>query len=170
MKRVRKERTGWRDEKLSQRHREWGDDCPMVDIDFLVVEYYYSKPKAIVEYKSEHADINFNKLTEIGMAPQSYKAIEYLANAANIPFFVVRYKTDFSSWNITPMNKHTQKYVNINETKNLSEETYVELLYKIRGRSLPEDIKQNLRRLSSSTKKMSKLQGAKEEAENAARQ
>lgn len=149
MKRVRGERSGWRDEKISQRHREWGFNCPLTDIDFLVVEYYYSQPKAIVEYKHEHAKIDFTKLTSIGMAPQSYKAIEHLANAANIPFFVVRYKDDFSFWNITPMNKQAKSYVK--ETKNLSEEAYVELLYKIRGRSLPEDIKQKLRQWSSST-------------------
>jgi len=155
MKSVREEGTGWRDEKISQRHREWGFDCPMVDIDFLVVEFYYSMPKAIIEYKSEHATVDFTTLTDIGMAPQSYKTLEHLANAANIPFFVVRYKDDFSSWNITPMNKHAQKYVNINEIKNLSEETYVELLYKIRGRSLPEDIKKKLRTLASAIEKVS---------------
>ena len=37
MAEVRPERTGWRDEKLSQRHRMWGWDCPAVDIDFLLL-------------------------------------------------------------------------------------------------------------------------------------
>ncbi len=35
---VRQERTGWRDEKISQRHREWGYNCPAVDLDFEVVD------------------------------------------------------------------------------------------------------------------------------------
>ena len=144
MRSVRKEKWFWRDEKISQRHRDWGWHLPMVDIDFLVVEYYYSKPKALIEYKSEHAKNDYTGT--------SYRTLENLANAANIFFFVVKYKNDFSSWTITPMNKHAQKYFNGNETKILSEEAYVELLYKIRGRSLPENIKQELRRLSSSTR------------------
>lgn len=33
------ERTGWRDENLSRRHREWGFHCPAVDLGFLLIEY-----------------------------------------------------------------------------------------------------------------------------------
>ena len=35
-KSVRAERTHWRDEALSERHRLWGYDCPAVDVDFLL--------------------------------------------------------------------------------------------------------------------------------------
>lgn len=38
------ERTGWRDERLSRRHREWGFDCPMVDCDFIAVEFDHKEP------------------------------------------------------------------------------------------------------------------------------
>jgi hypothetical protein len=48
---VRRERTEWRDLELSKRHREWGLNCPAVDIDFLMVEYYYGKPVALIDYK-----------------------------------------------------------------------------------------------------------------------
>jgi len=30
------ERTGFRDEALSRRHREWGINCPAVDVDWLL--------------------------------------------------------------------------------------------------------------------------------------
>lgn len=30
------ERTGWRDEEISARHRIWGVNCPAVDLDFLM--------------------------------------------------------------------------------------------------------------------------------------
>lgn len=39
MKAVAEERNGWRDERISKRHRQWGRDCPAVDIDFLMLEY-----------------------------------------------------------------------------------------------------------------------------------
>lgn len=38
------ERTGWRDMAISQRHRLYGYDCPMFDIDFMCVEYDKSMP------------------------------------------------------------------------------------------------------------------------------
>ena len=37
-KTVPRERTGWRDEEISRRHRLYGVSCPMIDIDFLVSE------------------------------------------------------------------------------------------------------------------------------------
>ena len=52
---VRAERTGWRDQALSDRHREWGFNCPSVDLDFLMVEYNIGLPVALVEYKNERA-------------------------------------------------------------------------------------------------------------------
>ena len=55
MPEVRAERTGWRDEELSQEHRKWGFDCPTVDIDFLMLEYDTGRASALVEYKNEHA-------------------------------------------------------------------------------------------------------------------
>ena len=54
-----KERTGWRDERISQRHRLWGVECQAIDLDFLLVEYRSEyddiRPVAIIEYKHECA-------------------------------------------------------------------------------------------------------------------
>ena len=47
---VRNERTGWRDEGISRRHRLWGVTCAATDIDFLLVEQNYNTPRAIVEW------------------------------------------------------------------------------------------------------------------------
>ena len=57
------EMTGGRDAELSQRHRMWGRDCPMIDVDQLVsssemtdvtgfsaLEYDKGQAKALVEY------------------------------------------------------------------------------------------------------------------------
>ena len=48
---VRQERTNWRDQELSARHRTWGFNCPAVDLDFLMVEYNIGKPVGLIEYK-----------------------------------------------------------------------------------------------------------------------
>ena len=52
---TRQERTGWRDEGISRRHRTWGVALTAVDLDFMLVEYTDGKATALIEYKSEHA-------------------------------------------------------------------------------------------------------------------
>ena len=136
--RVRQERTGFRDESISKRHRDWGFDVPATDIDFLMIEYDYGSPKGLIEYKNENANVDFNKLTDNGAAPQSYKAIKLLADKSKIPFLVVIYTTDLTQYFVIPMNDYAKKYVS-KETL-LSETQYVELLYKIRGRFMPQKI------------------------------
>ena len=84
MQPVKQERTGWRDLRLSQRHRRWGWDCPAVDLDFLFLEYDRGKAVALVEYKHEQA------------APQyashpTYQAMIDLGNRASVPVFAARY-------------------------------------------------------------------------------
>jgi len=117
----------------------------MVDVDFLVVEYDKAKPKALIEYKHEKANIDFTNLTCLGMAPQSYEALNKLATSAGIPFFVVRYKETFSIWKITPMNKLGNiwcQYLKINN--DLTERDYIDFLYLIRERELPVEVIEDL--------------------------
>jgi len=135
---VRPDRTKWRDQKISERHRLWGFDVPIVDIDFLVVEYDYGVPKALIEYKNEHAEINFEKITETSAAPQSYKALNILADNSQIPFFIVIYTDNMKQYYVIPKNKYAERYVKTE--KLLIETQYVEFLYQIRGRNIPIDI------------------------------
>jgi hypothetical protein len=128
---VSPERTGWRDERLSLRHRFWGYDCPAVDLDFLMVEYDKGKVCAIVEYKHELA------LPQYPSHP-SYKAVADLANRAKVPFFAVRYSDDLSSWKAHPINSLAKKF--LSSPIELSEKGWVEVLYRIRGRAMPENL------------------------------
>ena len=45
------ERTNWRDQEISKRHRLWGDDLYAVDVDFCMVEYYSRRGVLLVDYK-----------------------------------------------------------------------------------------------------------------------
>lgn len=131
MMNVREERTGWRDEGLSRRHRRWGWDCPAVDLDFLMLEYDHGKASAIVEYKNEHA------------APQyathpTYQAMIDLGNRAGIPVIACRYTDDFSKWRVVPLNEYAKTF--IPERAELTEKQWVKLLYKIRGYDIPNSV------------------------------
>ena len=128
MPEVRKERTGWRDQRLSERHRRWGWDCPMVDIDFLALEYDEGKAAAIVEYKHENAAPQY-------ASQPSYRAIIDLGDRAGVPVFAVRYADDFSWWRVIPLSCGAKKI--LASVQSMTEEQWVTFLYRLRGRDVP---------------------------------
>lgn len=133
---VRQERSGWRDLRLSKRHRNWGWDCPAVDLDFLFLEYDRGKAVALVEYKNEHAEIQYS-------AHPTYQALIDLGNRADIPVFANRYSDDFSLFVITSLNQNAKKL--LPERTNMTEEEWVRFLYKIRGYDVPQELLDGLK-------------------------
>lgn len=129
---VKQERTGWRDLELSLRHKKWGWNLPAVDLDFLLLEYDRGKAIAIVEYKHENAT------PQIATHP-SYQAMIDLGTRAGIPVFACRYKSDFTQWNIVPLNNEAKKWMPNGRT-HLTERQWVTFLYKIRGYDLPQEL------------------------------
>ena len=134
---VKEERTGWRDLGLSERHREWGWDCPALDIDFLMLEYDNGSPVALIEYKHEYAPKQKIKHPSI-------KALIRLGTAyrnegqSGIPVFGVRYSDSYSWFKVTPLN--VVAGVHLKVATEFTEQEYVEFLYKIRGRKMPKDL------------------------------
>lgn len=94
---AKEEKLGWRDERISQFHRELGYDYPAVDIDFLLCEFDSGIPVALIEHKHE----NFKDPT--GIIP-SFTAIRALADAAHIPFFLVKYSEDLERFEVQRQN------------------------------------------------------------------
>lgn len=136
MREVRPERTYWRDEGLSQRHRKWGWDCPMLDIDFLVLEYDSGKASAIIEYKNEHAEPQY-------ASHPSYQAIIDLGNRAELPVIACRYSDDYRKYKAVALNEYARKYLPNREE--FDEPGWVSLLYKIRGREISDDVLANMK-------------------------
>ena len=133
---ARKERQGWRDQEISERHRAWGWNCPALDVDFLMLEYDNGKASAIVEYKNEHA------MPQRSAHP-SYRALTDLGNRSGLPVFAVRYASDFTWWRVYALNAEAGKYLNANPTL-MSEADWVSLLYETRGMGLPEDVRETI--------------------------
>ena len=130
MRAVRQERSGWRDERISRRHKAWGWDCPALDIDFLMLEYDQGKAAALVEYKHEDAQV-------VRLGHPSVRAIVDLADRAGLPAFLVRYAEDFTWWYPTPLNERARRLCP--EARKITEAEWVELLYRCRGRELPPE-------------------------------
>lgn len=129
------ERTGWRDEELSRRHRRWGFNCPGVDLDFVLVEYGLGQPAAIVEYKHHQA-------APIDLQHPTYRAIAALADSATIPFLVARYWPGVWSFDVEPANALA---LNTLERQAMSERSFVGLLHECRGLVLQEQVLRHLR-------------------------
>lgn len=121
---VRPERTGWRDEAISLRHRRWGFDCPAVDLDFVMIEFNHGQAVALIEYKAFGARIPRSDHPSI-------TAITGLADKAGIPFLIVFYDSIQWWFRVHPMNGAGLKLYRAGQT--MSEREYVASLYRMRG-------------------------------------
>ena len=130
---VRQERTGWRDESISQRHRQWGFNCPAVDLDFLVVEYNQGLPVALVEYKRHTAKVNT-------VQHPTYRALAELANGYKepLPFLLAFYWPEIWAFRVYPMNQIAGEHFAVKEV--VSEEQYVSRLYRMRNLVLDKNL------------------------------
>lgn len=119
------ERTGWRDQEISARHRRWGVNCPAADLDFLMVEYNHGLPVALVEYK--HHRVKF----PIDLRHATYRAIRALADGAGLPFLLAFYWPETWAFYVVPVNDIAAKYITPNRQR-LSEQEFVRGLYRLR--------------------------------------
>lgn len=139
---VSAERTGWRDQALSLRHREWGYDCPAVDFDFVVAEYDSRRAVALIDYKR---GLNY----VVGANDRGNMAV--LADLGNgyrgsgLPVYLVRYDGPPYVFMLEPWNDvaklRTPEYA---VHAQLSELRFVGFLYWLRGRRVPDEIARHL--------------------------
>lgn len=125
---VRQERTGWRCQKISERHRVWGYNCPAVDLDFVVAEYNYGKPVALVEYKEQTA-------REPKLTHPTYKALSALADgyeAGPLPFIVAFYNPECWCFRVIPVNARAREYYAHVAGIDIPEQRFVRSLYLLR--------------------------------------
>lgn len=129
---VRQERTGWRDQEISNRHRMWGFNCPAVDLDFLMVEYNLGKPVGLIEYKHARA-----QLPDLKHA--TYRALIELADIAGLPFCVAFYWPEVWAFRVYPVNETARKHFAAPH-EDFNERQFVARLYRIRYLAVGDDL------------------------------
>lgn len=127
------ERTGWRDMRLSLRHRDWGFDCPAVDLDFLMLEYNIGYPVAVVDYKHYQA-------APPNLGGASHKAAGRLYNedGEQLPYLIARYWPETWAFRVVGANKAGQRLAPT--WLDMSERDYVAGLYKLREITISEKV------------------------------
>ncbi len=61
-----------------------------------------------------------------------------LGTRAGIPVFAARYASDFSWWNVVPLNYIAKRY--LPDRKVMTEREWVTFLYNLRGYDPPEEL------------------------------
>ena len=126
---VRLEKTGWRDEWISNRHRTWGFDCPATDIDFLMVEYSKREPMALIEYKT----VGSMKYLGHKKALLDHLPVSRLATMANLPSFIVAYDQKEILFYVKSTNSIGEAKLLVDTWRVMAEKSFVDFLYHLRG-------------------------------------
>ena len=116
----------WPGEIISHRHRDWGWDCPAVDIDFFVSNNFAIT--GIIEYKNIRT---FTTPSKFKLHPTG-KALANLATKGknDVPLLFVYYNNELNSFKIYPLTlncKQHKEYFGIN----LDKKEYFEFLNKL---------------------------------------
>lgn len=129
---LKNKNTLWDYEIISHRHRDYGWDVPVVDIDFIY--FKNSKPIALIEYKEDSSTFNLDE----SINHPTIKALNSLtiSSSYKIPFFLVRYTSyekEINTFVIFPVNKKAKEIVS--NSLSLSREEYFSFV-----RNLEKDI------------------------------
>ena len=133
---------------LGLRHRLYGFEVPAVDVDFLLCEYSYNQPKALIEYKrlaagSERCTWNGNQVPRI-IFKSAISVLRMLAERARLPFYVAFYD-EAENWTYEVYELFNGSTCCVHR-HDFTEIEYVEFLYKLRGMKMPEELDGKLNR------------------------
>lgn len=129
---TRPERTGIRDDRLPERHKSYGQNCPVTDLDAIGIEFYSGKPVAIIEWKHKNwrqeytSDLTLNALRELA---DGYRR-------GPIPFLIAVYCNDDWWVQVRPLNDRAKRFFaarNVSDGDYLTEQRFVRALYAMRG-------------------------------------
>jgi hypothetical protein len=114
----------------------WGVSCAAVDLDFLMLEFNYQEPIALVEYKHIKASLHT-------LHAGRYEALRKLCDGFHrdhdgmfehdpIPCLVARYNPADWSFIVTPLNKRARMHYSHCAGDVLTEQRFVKSLHLLR--------------------------------------
>ena len=139
------ERTGWRDKRISERHRLWGNDIYFTDVDFCGIEYYSRKGILLIDYKE------WCKRDGLILQSPSHQSLSWLADGRGIPAAVVLYNFDVRprTFEVIPLNDSARRY--FGQRQIMTEEEWVSHQYHLRGLAQDDYFQYIINRLKNDT-------------------
>lgn len=128
---------------LSHRHRQWGHDCPAVDLDFVMAEYNHGVTVAIVDYKHHGESVQHTNARSYAVLGDLYDR-----HGRQHPLFVARFWPDTWAFKVRPMNERATQVVGRLSWHPFTEQEYVLLLYRLRKDALTEGDRRYIERLN----------------------
>ncbi len=137
------ERTGWRDQQISERHRHWGSDIYFTDIDFCGIEYYSRKGIILVEYKE------WCKRDSLVIQSAPHQTLAWLADGRSIPACVVIYNFDVlpRTFEVIPLNDSARRH--FGKRRIMTEEEWVTHQFRLRGLAQDEHFQHIIEKLKN---------------------
>lgn len=112
-----------------ERHRDFGCDVPMIDIDCL--EFDEMEPIAIIEVKRTNEQLSY----------MQYYLLQRAADKMHLPLFIIRHADNFASYKVKAANRLAKNFLPMNEpVKEMTEREWVTLLYRLRRRTPPDNL------------------------------
>lgn len=134
---------------LSERHKKMWGECPAVDLDFLLNEYNYGEPVAVVEYKHHKADLNRPHENNLIAVSNLYNR-----HGEQLPLFIARFWPETWAFRVKPWNESAQLWMSSRGHdaavwSDMTEQEYVGLLMLLRRDSLTAGDLRTLARLNA---------------------
>lgn len=133
---MRKYDSGWRDSRLPVVHSGWGFDVPVSGMTFPTIEYDRGEALAVINYIRRDV-ASLPKGHDVGRA---YAALSHLRGPIGtvLPFFTVQYDPRNWAMQLFAHNDPALDLLGTPRWQQASEQDFAWLLYRIRGRRLPD--------------------------------
>lgn len=129
---------------LSHRHRQWGHDCPAVDLDFVLAEYNHGVTVAVVDYKHHRENVDASN-------ERTHQALSgfYDSDGNQLPFFVARFWPETWAFKVHAGNSAACLHLGTSSWVPMTEQRYVRSLYQLRKDALTRGDEMYLARLNT---------------------
>jgi hypothetical protein len=137
---ARRTDSGWRDTLLAERHRLNGFEAPAAGMTLPMIEYDRGKAVGIVSYGPVGSEKP--RGPEVGAAYRAFGRLGDLGAWDTLPFLTARYDAATWSFELFPHNDAAQALLGQQSVaphwSKVTERTFAEVLYRMRGRELPD--------------------------------
>lgn len=135
---ARRSDTGWRDTLLGTRHERWGFHAPAAGMVLPMIEYDRGKAVGIVSYQP--LGDNLPTGADVARAYRAFGCLRDTSAMGELPFLTARYDVRDWSMDVFPHNDAAVRLMGLAAPRwaKLAEADFAALLYKMRGRQLPD--------------------------------